>query len=129
MDIPEIQYLDLWKEITDTYTQLAISALILPIIFLRQILGVKPGQSIKSQINSILIFSWATLSICILLGIAHQLAATREISDILLDQKFKLFGLLETPDPRIIFKWFIGFFYLGVISFAIGAVVSYLKEK
>lgn len=98
-------------------TQIAVASLILPIIFFKDIIGVKDDIPIVNGLNCQIIFSWISLFISIGCGIWYQDIATRKII------KGNRFGLKRYPE--LFYGLTVWGFYLGIGFFLWGALKIY----
>ncbi len=67
--------LELMKSYSDTakiFTQLAVAALVLPVVFARQILAIDPRQSLTPDAPPLLILIWIFFLLAIGLGLLYQ---------------------------------------------------------
>lgn len=125
MDNPEayIAMMESWRSLASEFSQLAVAALILPIVFLRKIIGVPDGQGLASKINKWLYISWALLFVSIGLSMAYQSTAICKIGFV----SGLGTGFACKFNPHIVFTAFFISFALGILAFIIGALKS-LKE-
>ena len=110
------QLLTLFSDNAKTYTQISTAALILPIIFIRQVLGIEPSQSIKENLDWALVISWIFFLLAIAAGLFYQYVAVKRIEAWLLG-KNKLLGM-----ARSIYSIMLISFYLGAFFFVVSAI-------
>lgn len=116
-------YMSMMKGYIDTtkgVMQLALASLMLPIFFLRQIVGVSKGESLAAHINFTLIGSWLLLLISVGLGLIYQFIASNRIEQ-KLDGTWKASRL-----PSFCFRGMALTFFLGVATFLWWAGQIYL---
>ncbi|MCL1044923.1 hypothetical protein L2737_06220 [Shewanella electrodiphila] len=125
MDNPEayIAMMESWRSLASEFAQLAVAALILPILFLRKIMGIPDGEGLSSKINKWLYISWAFLFMSIGLSMAYQSTAICKIGFV----SGLGTGFACKLNPNIVFTSFFVSFALGIFAFIIGALQS-LKE-
>lgn len=125
MDNPEayITMMESWRSLASEFGQLAVAALVLPIIFLRNIIGVPEGQGLASRINKWLYISWALLFVSIGLSMAYQSTAICKIGFV----SELGWGFACNFNPHMVFSAFFITFALGILAFIVGALKS-LKE-
>ena len=66
------QIMSMFSENAKTYTQVAIAALLLPITFIRQVIGVAQNEPIKAYLDWVLVSSWLLFLIAIASGLLYQ---------------------------------------------------------
>ncbi len=114
-----------WSSVATEINQLAVAALVLPVFFLRKILAVPEGSSLKNYINKWLYFSWASLFSSIGLCLVYKSVAT-----CLMGKSLNLgTGLSCNLNPILIFNGAGLTFVLGIGSLFIGYYVSISKGK
>jgi len=100
-------YIDIAKGVMP----LAVASLMLPIFFLRQIVGVNEGESLSTHINYLLICSWVLLLVSVCLGLIYQFIASNRIEQ-------KLDGTWEPSClPSFCFRGMALTFFTGVVTF------------
>ena len=116
-----IRMMTTFSETAKTFTQLGVAALILPITFIRHVLGIPDGSSIRDHLNPCLMSSWAFLLLSVGAGLLYQYAAARRIAN-------TLHGTTATPivirRPDRIFGVMLVAFYCGAVFFVIGALTA-----
>lgn len=96
--------------------QLATASLVLPILFLREIVGVTEGKPLDAFVNFYLKSSWLLLLVSIGLGLFYQSRASNRIEQ-KLDGTFKKSCL-----PSCLYNSMFGAFFLGIALFLIWAI-------
>jgi hypothetical protein len=111
-----VEMMKLWLETAKGLTQIALAALILPVFFLRDILGVAAGSALRPHLNAWLIASWASFMVAIVCGTVYQMTAARLIGD-------AYSGTVTRPlFPHLQFRLLISALFLGLACF-LGAVL------
>lgn len=127
MDIsnPDVAVMQAWIAVASDYSKLAVAALILPIIFLRNLLGIPDGKSLYPYINKLLYASWIFLFISIGLGMLYQAIATCYIGTHLVNRAAFAckFPAQET------FQLFTGSFLFGIGFFLVGVAMALRSTK
>lgn len=127
MDIsnPDIAVMQAWISVASDYSKLAVAALVLPIVFLRNLLGIPEGTSLYPYINRFLYASWVFLFISIGLGMLYQAVATCYIGTHLVDR-----GAFSCQfSASTTFQLFTVSFLLGIAFFLIGVVRAFRRTK
>ena len=96
-------------------TQMSVASLILPIFFIRDIMGVPENESIGDHINLYIILSWVLLFTAIGSGIWYQYVATKKI----IEGTGK-----RIRRPVLFFGIMLGAFYLGIGFFILSIIFS-----
>ena len=65
-----------WLDVAQGYREIVIASLVLPIVFLRKLLGVPDGKSVLPHLNKYFILAWVLLGLSIALGILYESVAT-----------------------------------------------------
>jgi hypothetical protein len=105
----------LWMEAAKGCNQLSMAALVLPVFFLRTVLGIPPDQALVAHIDLALWISWGFLSVSIALGLAYQLIATKLLTT---------GGSFEMPlYPERVFQGTVASMYVGLCAFVVGVIV------
>ena len=101
------QIMSMFSDNAKTYTQVAIAALLLPITFIRQVIGVAPNAPIEPHLNWVLISSWLLFLIAIASGLLYQYIAVKLV-EAEFDHSKKNYGILKgliwkapVPEPRM----------------------------
>ena len=68
---------DRYQKAVGVVTSLSTAALVLPIVFLRNIIGIDNTQSIADVINGLVYFSWSMLGISIFSGIIYYYCSAK----------------------------------------------------
>lgn len=76
-----IEMMKLWLETAKSLTQIASAALILPVFFLRDVLGVPAGAALGPHLDMWLVVAWACFMAAIVFGVLYQVTAARLIGD------------------------------------------------
>ena len=103
-----------YRSIARYITQIAFSALILPILFIENFVTIKEGVSIANVLNPEIKASWALLFISIGSGIWYQYVATKKIVE---GKKSK-----KPWFPRFFFTVTMLCFYVGILLFLLGVI-------
>lgn len=104
-----------YRSIAKYITQIAISALVLPTIFIKNFVIIEKGETVYQNMNLSLKVSWVLLLIAIGSGIWYQYVATKKILE---GKKSKV-----KRYPFFFFTLTMTCFYLGVLLFTIGVVI------
>ena len=115
------QIVSMFSENAKTYTQVSIAALLLPITFIRQVLGVPPTKSIVESLSWPLYPSWALLLVAIAAGLLYQYIAVKLV-EARFENSEELYGMLKCfiKKPHIIYAAMMLAFYLGAFFFVVG---------
>jgi hypothetical protein len=116
----DIEVMKAWLEVSKDFTQLAIGALVLPISFIRMILGVPNGKSIKPYLNNYLYGAWLFLFSSIGFGMLYQGVATCYIGSHLVDRE----SFMCEFDASTVFTWSTCTLVIGVVLFLLGTLKS-----
>jgi hypothetical protein len=106
-----------FSEVTKTYVQLAVAALVLPLTFIRDILGVATGP-LQADLNIFLFAGWGMLLLSIGAGMLYQVIAARRIAEELTGSK------AMRSFPRTFFQTCVISFFGGIFFFVVGMVTS-----
>lgn len=113
----------MFSENAKTYTQVSIAALLLPITFIRQVLGVAPTESMTKYIGWALVLSWLLLLVAIAAGLLYQYIAVKLV-EARFENSNKLHGMgkwfIKNPDK--IYATMMIAFYLGACFFVAAAL-------
>jgi hypothetical protein len=113
-----VKLMQKYIEATKSVVQLAIGSLILPIFFIRKILGKPEGQSVSQYIDWIIITSWVCLGISVGAGaVYHWLAVSR------IEKKFED-SIEPSNAPRIWFAITYAAFFVGIVFFIVWAGIA-----
>ena len=119
----ECKVMGLFIDNAKTYTQLSGAALALSITFIREVIGVKPGDSIPRDWS--LISSWLCFLISIGAGVSYQYYAVKylELKSELWEEQQRGFPafLVEHPWPTYLIM--LVAFYAGAIFFTVAAII------
>lgn len=125
-DNPYVTMMQAWIELASGNMQIAIGALILPIVFLRQVIGIPDGQSISSRLNKWLYTSWALLCLSILSWMFYQSIAICRVGQKLGNGSGCTCDIIE---PELVFTFGSISLVVGIVLFAIGAVTAIKNES
>jgi hypothetical protein len=117
------QIVSMFSDNAKTYTQVAIAALLLPITFIRQVIGVPPTEAIGPHLNWVLKSSWLLLLIAIASGLLYQYIAVKLIEGHFAHSKqfYGILGcLIKRPDK--VYAVMMLAFYLGACFFVAAAM-------
>jgi hypothetical protein len=113
-----VQMMKGYAEVSKTYVQLAVGSLVLPLTFIRDVLGVKSGEALKPFINGYLWCGWLMLLTCIATGLIYQVVAARRIAEF-------TGGAPHTKNyPRLFFNASVVSFMLGIVLFVAGVALA-----
>lgn len=116
----DIAVMTAWLNVASEFTQLALAALVLPIVFVRKFLGVPDGQSLRKFLNPYLYSSWFFLFTSIALGMLYQGVATCYIGSHLVGRT----AFACNFSASVVFTLFTLSLLAGVALFIIGAVLA-----
>lgn len=123
-DNPYVVMMQGWLAVSSDNMQLAVASLVLPVVFLRQVLGVPEGETLSSRLNGWLYASWLILLVSIGFWMFYQTIATCRIGERLGNGD----GLAcRIGDPNIVFSLAAASLVAGVVSFVVGALISVRK--
>ncbi len=111
-----VQMMRGYSDVQRTYTQYAVASLVLPLTFLRDLLGIPKETALAAYIDGWLWVGWVGLLVSILFSLAYQTVAARRIAEFTGGASFQL------SYPRF---WFIGSttaFFVGITCLFIGVV-------
>jgi len=98
--------------------QLTVGALILPIIFIRDILGISETESMIDHLNFFFYVSWFLMILTIGFSVSYQTIAAKRIEQYYL-------GIIKGPKyPRLLFRAMFISFFCCILSFLVGFVCS-----
>jgi hypothetical protein len=123
-ETPYTFLMQIWSGIAADIIQLATAALVLPIIFLRNVLAVPEHESLSAHLNKWLYSSWIFLFLAIGTGVFYRAANTCLIGK----ELTKKVGATCVAYPNLVFGLFALFFVLGIGFFALGVILS-LRRK
>ncbi len=115
--------MSMFSDNAKTYTQVAIAALLLPITFIRQVIGVAQNEPIEPYLNWVLITSWLLFLIAIASGLLYQYIAVKLIEGHFAhsEQFFGILaGFIRRPDK--VYAIMMAAFYLGACFFVAAAM-------
>jgi len=122
---PDVAVMQAWLSVASDYSKLAVAALVLPIIFLRNMIGVPEGKSLYPFINKFLYCSWAMLFISIGLGMLYQAIATCYIGTHLVNRT----AFACSFSAQTTFQLFAASFLLGIGLFIVGAILAIRRSS
>ena len=114
-----------WLELAQGYREVVIAAFVLPILFLRQIIGLEEGKSVVPHINLFFIISWLCLTVSVASGILYENAATC----IILQGETNKTGLACNLPAWFLYISYMGLFVAGLIFFGLGALLSVIRRE
>lgn len=107
-----------YSEVQKTYTQYAVASLLLPITFLRDLLGIPKDAALQAYLNYWLWLGWAGLLVCIASSMAYQTVAARRIAEHTGGAPF------QKSYPRVWFNLATGSFFVGILCLVLGVVTA-----
>ncbi len=118
------QIMSMFSDTAKTYTQLSIAALILPITFIRQALGVTAEKSIKDHLSWPLVCSWLLFLIAIAAGLLYQYIAVKLVEGYF-EESNKFYGRMKwfIDRPEKVYATMMISFYVAAFFFVIAACV------
>lgn len=123
-EIDKSHYAEIMKAFIDTaktFTQLATAALLLPIVFFRQLLGVDATKPVRA--DSLLLLSWASFLLAIGFGLLYQYLAVKYLAAIFWEGDWKDSNWL-VKNPGYAFGCMLITFFLGALFFVVKAYVQ-----
>lgn len=114
-----------WLELAQGYREVVTAAFLLPIFFLRQIIGVDEGKSVVPHINLFFIISWIFLALSVASGILYENAATC----IILQAETNKTGFACNFPAWFLYISYMGLFVVGLIFFGLGALLSVIRRE
>src|SRR5688572_27357572 len=76
-----VQMMKEYSEVQKTYTQYAVGSLVLPITFIRDLLGVPERTALHLYLNYSLWIGWGGLLVCVAASLAYQTVAAKRIAE------------------------------------------------
>jgi hypothetical protein len=76
-----VEMMRLWGETAKNVTQLVAACLLLPVFFLRDILGVPAQEALLSHLSPWLLSAWLCFGLSIAIGTTYQMTVARLIGD------------------------------------------------
>ena len=113
-----VQMMKGYSEVQKTYTQYAVASLLLPITFLRDLLGIPKEAALQPYLNCWLWVGWVGLIVCIASSMAYQTVAARRIAEYTGGAPF------QKSYPRIWFNIATAGFFVGVLCLFLGVVTA-----
>lgn len=111
-----VRMMEGWSQVAKDCTQVAVAALVLPVVFIRTVVGIEEGQPIRDALNGWFYASWGLLAIAIALGFMYQISSARLIQSALLGtQTMPLY-------PEWQFRIMCALIVLGIVFFVIGVM-------
>lgn len=108
-----------YRETIKSIVQLSVASLVLPVTFIRDILGIKSNEPIIEHIHWLLILSWVFLLISLGTGLYYQLVAAKRIEIKIWREEYSI-----KYYPRLAYKVAVVAFYLGIVAFLSGVSVA-----
>jgi hypothetical protein len=118
-----VQMMKGYSEVQKTYTQYAVGSLVLPLTFLRDLLGIPKEAAVGPYVNYWLWLGWVGLLACIGASLAYQTVASRRIAEYLGGAPF------QKSYPRFWFNLATGGFFVGLVCLFIGVVHAKAPPK
>lgn len=118
-----VQMMKGYSDVQKTYTQYAVASLVLPLTFLRDLLGIPKEAAVGPFVNYWLWLGWVGLLVCIGASLAYQTVASRRIAEYLGGAPF-----LKSY-PRFWFNLATGGFFVGLVCLFIGVVQAKAPPK
>jgi len=122
------QIMSMFSDNAKTYTQVSIAALILPITFIRQVLGVTAEKPIKDYLSWPLIASWLIFLIAIASGLLYQYIAVKLV-EACFEKSNNFYGGMKwfIDRPEKVYATMMISFYLAALLFVIAAWARFYK--
>jgi energy-coupling factor transporter transmembrane protein EcfT len=122
------QIMSMFSDNAKTYTQVSIAALILPITFIRQVLGVTAEKPIKDYLSWPLIASWLIFLIAIASGLLYQYIAVKLV-EACFEKSDNFYGGMKwfIDRPEKVYATMMISFYVAAFLFVIAAWVRFYK--
>lgn len=105
-----------YSEVQKTYTQYAVASLLLPLTFIRELLGVPKDAALQPYVNHWLWIGWTALLVCIASSLVYQTVAARRIAEYTGGSPF-----LKSY-PRLWFNLATGGFFVGLLCLFLGVI-------
>lgn len=118
-----VQMMKGYSEVQKTYTQYAVASLVLPITFLRDLLGIPKDEALQPFLNYWLWLGWVGLLVCIAASLAYQTVAAKRIAEYTGGSPF-----LKSY-PRLWFNLATGGFFVGILCLFLGVVLAEPPSK
>jgi hypothetical protein len=120
------QIMSMFSDNAKTYTQVSIGALILPITFIRQVLGVTAEKPIKENFSWLLISSWLLFLIAIASGLLYQYIAVKLV-EAYFEKSNNFYGGMKwfIDRPEKVYATMMISFYVAAFFFVIAAWVRF----
>ncbi len=110
-----LKMMSLWVESAKACTQLSVAALILPVFFLRNILGLSENTPLGAHLDYWLLGSWGFLGVSIAIGLLYQITATK-----LMEHALAGTSSNRQLYPELQFQVMTISMYLGLVFFVLG---------
>ncbi|MGF7149535.1 hypothetical protein FHS96_003186 [Sphingomonas zeicaulis] len=111
-----VRMMERWSQIAKDCTQVAVAALVLPVVFIRTVVGIEEGKPIIDALNGWFYASWTLLVSAIAMGFLYQISSARLIQA----------ALLGTPAmplyPEWQFRIMCACIIFGIILFVVGVL-------
>jgi|GEM_PF-2222896 len=113
-----VSLMERWSQTAKDCTQIATAGLILPVFFIRDVLGVPAGKPLGPALHWPFYLSWSLLGLAVLIGLLYQATVTRLIEQALVGtENSALF-------PHWQFRVMIGAIVFGLLFFVVGVATS-----
>ena len=110
--------MDLFSQTAKIYTNISVAALMLPITFIRQVLGIGEKDPIKASLDYYMICSWGFFLLAIGSGLLYQYLAVKFIES-KMEKKQNVSWFVA--NPGYIYGIMLGAFFIGALLFTLGA--------
>lgn len=122
------QIISMFSENAKTYTQTSMAALILPITFIRQVLGVTAEKPIKDYLSWPLVSSWLLFLIAIASGLLYQYIAVKLV-EAYFEKSNNFYGGLKwfIDRPEKVYATMMISFYAAAFLFVFAAWKRFLS--
>ncbi|SAK66647.1 hypothetical protein AWB78_02429 [Caballeronia calidae] len=112
-----VRMMSIWIDASKSCIQMALAALVLPVFFLRKVLGVPETAALRPYLDSWLLLSWAFLCVSIGSGLLYQITASRLVGDALVGTQSR------RQYPHQLFWLMSASFFAGIVAFMAGVVL------
>jgi hypothetical protein len=113
-----VQMMKMYSDVQKAYTQYAVGSLVLPLTFLKDILGIPKDTSVAPYVNYWLWLGWLGLLVCIGASMAYQTASARRIAEFTGGAPF------SKTYPRFWFNLSTIGFFIGLVMLVVGIVTA-----
>lgn len=111
-----VQMMKGYSEVQKSYTQYAVASLVLPLTFIRDLLGVPKETALQPYLNYWLWIGWVGLLVCIASSLVYQTVAAKRIAEYVGGSPY-----LKSY-PRFWFNLATGGFFVGILCLFLGVV-------